>query len=91
MRKPTTDELEHALARAAAMRAAEDDPDFLAKSLLSLSERVGYLEKVYEAVEHYMHSGQGVREHSQLMRALEAARRGESQAQGQNPRDWGLT
>jgi hypothetical protein len=91
MRKLTKDQLEHALARATAMHAAGDDPDFLASALLGLSERVGYLEKVYEAVEHFLHSGQGVREHSRLMRALEAARSGEAQARGEAPGDWGLT
>lgn len=39
-------------------------------------EHLSKLEKVMEAAEHYLHSGQGVIEHSRLTNAIEAARKG---------------
>ena len=39
-------------------------------------KRLSNLEKVMKAAEHYLHSGQGAREHAQLANAIEATRKG---------------
>jgi hypothetical protein len=73
MSKPSEAELKQALARAGEMREQGDDPDFIAKSLLSLNYRFDAWQKVVDAVKHYIHSGQSASEHAKLVRALREA------------------
>jgi len=73
MGKPTSEELQQALNEAARMREQNQDPYFLAKSLLNLNYRLGFLEKVMHAAELYLR-GEGAQEHAALRRAIEKAK-----------------
>jgi hypothetical protein len=79
MGKPTEEELNHALAKAAEMREHGEDPDFIAKSLLNLNYRFGVWQKVVEALKRYLHSGQASTEHARLVTALREAERREAE------------
>jgi len=70
---PTPQELAQALASAAIMREQDNDPDFIAKSLLHLNYRHHLLEKVFQLSKLYLYSGQGGHEHSLLLKAIEDA------------------
>ena len=74
MGKPTEAEYESALTEAARMRESGEDPNFVAKTLLNLDYRFQHLEKVYEALEAWLHSGQSVQEHTRLMLLLDRYR-----------------
>lgn len=75
MGKPTESELAQALIAAGEMRERGNDPDFVAKSLLSLNYRFDVWQKVVAATKHYLHSGQNATEHSRLIQALREAER----------------
>jgi hypothetical protein len=75
MGKPTKNELEQALIKAGEMREQAKDPDFIAKSLLSLNYRFDVWQKVVAATKLYLHSGQNATEHSRLIKALREAER----------------
>jgi len=77
MTKPTKEELEVALAKAAEMKEHGEDTDFLAKSLLNTNYRLDYMEKVFHAAEKYVLFGQDETNHALLVRAIEHARRQE--------------
>lgn len=70
MGKPTEEELHIALNAAARMREHNEDPEFLAKSLLNLNYRCKHLETVLKAAELYLHSGMSTTEHQKLVRAI---------------------
>jgi len=91
MSKPSNEELARALVIAEKMRESGDDPDFVAKSLLSHNYRLGYLEAVYNAVERYLHSGLAEREHTVLLKTLEKARKSEERTSGGEHTDIGLS
>jgi len=73
MGMPTAEELHEALDEAARMREHDADEHHVAKSLLNLNYRMKYMERVLHAAELYMR-GQGIQEHSDLLKAIEAAR-----------------
>jgi len=73
MGKPTPEELQDALNEAARMREQDEDEHHIAKSLLNLHYRMKYMERVLQTAELYMH-GQGIQEHTDLLKAIEAAR-----------------
>jgi len=73
MPRPTPAELEIALAEAARMREQQEDPLFLAKTLLNQNYRLGMLERVLDAAKHYLHSGLAPHEHALLERAIAEA------------------
>lgn len=75
--KPSREQLTRALTTAEALRAQDRDPDFVAHSLLYSHYRMEVLERVRKAAERYLHSGLAEHEHSELVRAVEAARRAE--------------
>ncbi len=81
MGKPTSEELQQALNEAARMREHNQDPHFLAKSLLNLNYRVGFLEKVMRAAELYLR-GEGVQEHAVLQRAIDIAKKEDAHTAG---------
>jgi len=88
---PTKEQLSIALEKAAEMREKGEDPHFLAKSLLSLNYRYTELEHVYEALEHYLNSGQAVDPHKALIKAVEHYREVEILARGEGqPPKFGL-
>jgi len=73
---PTPQELEQALTTAATMREQDNDPDFIAKSLLNLNYQHHLLEGVLQLSKLYLHSGQGGYEHTQLLKAIEETEQG---------------
>jgi len=81
MGKPTILELRQALDEAANMREKAEDPHFLAKSLLNLHYRIGFLEKVMHAAELYLR-GEGGQEHAALVRAIETAKKEDAHTAG---------
>jgi len=83
MGKPTTEELQQALKQAAQMRERDDDPHFIAKSLLNLQYRLGFLEKVMRAAELYLR-GEGGQEHAVLQRAIEKAKQEDAHTAGRD-------
>lgn len=83
MGKPTSQELEQALEAAARMREHDEDPHFIAKTLLNLQYRMGFLEKVMRAAELYLR-GEGAHEHTVLLRAIEAAKREDTHTEGKD-------
>lgn len=75
MKKPfTPEQIETAVHAAERLREGKDEYS-IGHYLLFLHERNKHLENVYEHVYHYLHSGQAAREHSLLLRAIEAAER----------------
>lgn len=90
MSKPTPQELDTALELAKRMREQGKDPNFLAKSLLSHHYRLGYLEEVLQAVEHYLHSGMAEAEHRRLLKVVEKVRQAEERTAKQNSNELGL-
>ena len=87
MGKPTTEELQQALEQAAQMREHDDDPHFMAKSLLNLQYRLGFLEKVMRAAELYLR-GEGANEHTVLLRAIERAKQEDAHTAGRDSKDF---
>ena len=73
MLRPTKVELQTALAQAQCMRDQNEDPEFVAKSLLSLNERMRVMEEVLRKTRLYLRSGQGAREHTSLKIAVNKA------------------
>jgi hypothetical protein len=87
---PTKEELEAALAEAARMREAGEDPHHVAKALLNHNHRIDILEKVLHAAELYLHTGHGAHEHTQLMRAIEKAKHASTNSSDRDQLDYGL-
>ena len=77
MGKPTTGELQTAIKAAVVMRESGNDPDFVAKSLLSLNYRMEKMEKVLMAAKRYLHAGQSMSEHRALALAIQTAEKAE--------------
>jgi hypothetical protein len=88
--KPTREELHAALAEAEQAREREEDPHFLAKSLLYLYQRNEDLEKILAHLERYLEFGLPVEEHARLEKLLEAAKLRESLAIGEESGKFGL-
>jgi len=87
---PSKEELDTALNEAAHMREQGKDPHHLAKVLLNHNYRIDTLEKVLQAAELYLHSGQASHEHSQLVRAIETAKYASANSADKDPLDYGL-
>ncbi len=90
MSKPTEQELAMALKYAKHMREQGEDPQYIAKSLLSHHYRIGYLEDVMLAVERFLRSGMAEDEHKRLLKAVERAREAELRTAKQNSSELGL-
>ena len=90
MSKPSNEELEQALEAAKMMRETGQDPDYLAKSLLNCHYQSVFLEQVLHAAERYINSGQGEREHSRLIQAINKARETEERSAKKHHQDLGL-
>ena len=71
---PTKKELSSALDEAARMRESGEDPHFVAKALLNQHYQLTHLEHLYEAVQHYIKSGQNETSHSKLLMSIERYR-----------------
>jgi len=68
------DELARAVLAAERRHVAGDDPEHLAAALLYLDAKARNLEAVLRAADLYLHSGQGEREHTALVRAVGRAK-----------------
>ncbi len=77
MSKPSVGEIRAALDLAGNTPESAAGEIEMARCLLYLHERNVQLERVYEAVESWLHSGLAEREHGVLLRALEQAREAE--------------
>ncbi len=88
--KPTEAEVNKAVTEALRMRAAADDPHTLAKTVLYLQRRVESLEKVRRSADLYLNFGLPEKEHSDLLLALEEAKRIEAEQSGIEKEDLGL-
>jgi hypothetical protein len=77
---PTEEELKTALTHAAQMREQGEDLYFMAKSLLNFNYRMKYLNDVLAKADMYLHSGEGAREHSELLNAIELAKEASSKS-----------
>ena len=73
MGKPTAQELEAALNEAARLRESGRDEHFLGKALLNHNYRLDLLEQVLTRAKIYLRSGEGSREHTMLVKAIEKA------------------
>ncbi|GAA3911314.1 hypothetical protein [Litoribacillus peritrichatus] len=85
MGTPTKEEMAIALDEAIRLREQGGDDHFLGKSLLSLNYRFIELEHVYQALEHYLNSGQATDDHAKLIKAIEHYRDLELRAKGKEP------
>ncbi|OOZ39836.1 hypothetical protein BOW53_09940 [Solemya pervernicosa gill symbiont] len=83
MSKPSEEELKQALEEAIRMVEAREDPKFIAKALLNLNYRIGYLEKVKDAAERYVRFGLSEQEHSMLLKALDEFKHAEALSVGE--------
>ena len=77
MPKPTDEELELAIKTAITMRENDDDPNQLAKCLLSHNYRMKHLEDVLTSADRYFNMGMSERERTHLIRAIEKAKNAE--------------
>ena len=81
-RRPTDDERALALSTAETLHVEVRDRRYLGKTLLYLEERNAFLERVYELADRFLLTGQDVQVHSQLLKAIHAAKRAEEHATG---------
>jgi CBS domain-containing protein len=81
-RRPTDDERALALSTAETLHVEVRDRRYLGKTLLYLEERNAFLERVYELADRFLLTGQDVQVHSQLLKAILAAKRAEEHATG---------
>ena len=88
--KPTDEELKLALRRAIIMKENDQDPDFLAKSLLNHHYRLGYLMEVLQAADRYLNHGMAEHEHTNLLRLINKANTAEEQVAKIDHYDFGL-
>jgi hypothetical protein len=90
MTRPSEKELESALAIAEQMRDENNDPDLIAKSLLSEHYRAQYLQEVLIAADRYINLGMAETERTHLIRAIEKAREMEAYSTRQSRDNFGL-
>ena len=90
MPKPTDEELATAIQKAISMREDNDDPDNLAKCLLSHNFRMKHLEEVLRIADRYMNMGMSEKERTQLISAIAKAKDVESYTAHQQQERFGL-
>lgn len=90
MPKPSDEELEIALQKAAEMRENNDDPFNMAKCLLSHNFRIKNLEDVLAIADRYCNMGMAQRELTHLIRAIEKAKNVESYTSQSKQERFGL-
>lgn len=81
-RKPSVSEYATALQAARTLHVEEHDPKSLGKTLLYLDQRVGYLERVLNLADRFLHAGLEEHAHSLLLQAILAAKRAEEHSAG---------
>ena len=75
MSKPDHEQLDIALVNAERLRDLGEDDFFLGRTVLYLQRRNEVLEQVLDAATHYLNSGHEQLAHSNLLKAVEEARR----------------
>ncbi|MEW5754679.1 MAG: hypothetical protein AB1810_00095 [Pseudomonadota bacterium] len=75
MLKPSSEELKVALDAANRLREQDADAEHLAKSLLYFVEKATALEKIAIAANMYINQGQSTHQHTELLLAIENAKR----------------
>jgi hypothetical protein len=90
MTRPSENELESAIAIAEQMCDENNDPDLIAKSLLSEHYRAEYLQEVFSAADRYINHGMAESERTHLLRTIEKAKEMEDHSTRQNREDFGL-
>lgn len=90
MSKPSNLELKTALNACAKMKEHNDDPLYIAKSLLNLNYRMKYYEELLVAADRYMNHGQAEHEHMKLLRCIEKAKEAENISSNKEINDFGL-
>ena len=90
MGKPTPEELQTALTEAGHMREKDEDPHFLAKSILNMNFRIKILEKVHHSTALYLHSEQGTTEHTRLLQAIKEYESLDYRTEGKEDENFGL-
>jgi len=90
MPTPSPEELDRGLRHAEVLREQGEDTFYIAKSLLGLHYRAGFLEEVFAKADLYLHSGEGAHEHAELVKAIERARQALQAAgdEGEGIRPW---
>lgn len=81
--RPTAEEHATALRTAEVLHVEARDRRHLGKTMLYLEQRIAHLEKVFELADRFLLSGQDVHVHSQLLKAIHAAKRSEEHATGE--------
>ena len=71
MGKPTDVQLKQALSTAIDMRERQQDPHFIAKTLLNSQYRLEQMAQVLKMTEHYLKSGQDEQLHARLVKAID--------------------
>ena len=90
MSKPSKIELDIALQTAVEMKEQDNDPSFLAKSLLNHHYRIRYLEEVLQIADRFMNHGMAEHEHMALLKTIEKAKQAEYKTAGEDHEDFGL-
>ena len=90
MSKPSKLELDIALKTAVEMKEQDNDPDYLAKTLLNHHYRLRYLEEVLQAADRYMNHGMAQHESMRLLRSIEKAKEAEYKTAGEEHENFGL-
>ena len=90
MSKPTELQLNIALTTAIEMKEQNNDPDFLAKSLLNHHYHLRYLNEVLQAADRFMNHGMAEHERMHLLHCIEEAKQAEYKASGEQHDEFGL-
>lgn len=92
MSKPNDLELKTALNACAKMKEHNDDPLYIAKSLLNLNYRIRYYEELLIIADRYMNHGQAEHEHehAKLLRCIEEIKEVENKTSNEDINDFGL-
>lgn len=90
MSKPTDSELKTAIRAAIEMKEHDNDPQFIAKSLLNLQFRMRFYEELLKLADLYMNHGQAEHDHMLLLRHIEKLKEIELRAAKLDIEDFGL-
>ena len=90
MGKPTELQLNIALKACIEMKEHNNDPDFIARSLLNHHYRLRYLEEVLQTADRFMNHGMADHERMHLIRCIEKAKEAEYKTAGEDHNDFGL-
>ena len=88
--KPGDEEINRALAEAQHLVEKQQDYHAVGRVLLYYHRHNALLERLKDAVTHYLHSGHGEREHAAMSRALDALRYQDLHDSGGEQNSFGL-